>query len=224
MKGLSTKAQKIFDKISKLDCIKEYTLIGGTALSLQIHNRLSEDLDFCKWKKYKKDKPEVNWPKIEKQLKTIGKVKTDVKDLNDVVFEVEGVKISFYANHLYNEPKNMIKTPFHNELEIADIDSIGQMKVEVMLRRNKFRDYYDIYSILKENRKLEDLIKGASSYCGHKFKTKNMEAILTSSQKFEKEKEFNLLEPKYDVSAKDIEDYILKHIREEKIRKGIIEE
>lgn len=223
MKGLSPKTQKIFDKISKLDCIKEYTLIGGTALSLQIDNRLSEDLDFCKWRKHKKDKPEVDWPQIEKQLKTIGKVKTDVKDLNDVLFEVEGVKISFYANHLYKEPRNIFKTTFHNNIKIADIDSIGQMKVEVMLRRNKFRDYYDIYSILKKDRKLEDLIKGASTYCDHKFKTKNMEAILTSSQKFEKEKEFNLLKPKYDVSAKDIEDYILKHIREEKIRQGIVE-
>lgn len=57
MKGLATKTQKIFDKVSNLECIKEYTLIGGTALSLQIHNRLSEDLDFCKWKKFKSDKP-----------------------------------------------------------------------------------------------------------------------------------------------------------------------
>lgn len=81
MKGLAAKTQKIFDKISKLECIKEYTLIGGTALSLQIQNRLSEDLDFCKWKEHKRDKHEVDWPEIEKQLKTIGKLKTDVKDL-----------------------------------------------------------------------------------------------------------------------------------------------
>ena len=188
MKGLAAKTQKIFDKISKLECIKEYTLIGGTALSLQIHNRLSEDLDFCKWEKHKREKPEVDWPEIEKQLTTIGKVKTDVKDLNDVVFDVEGVKVSFYANQLYKEPQNMAKTTFLNEIKVADIDSIGQMKVEVMLRRNKFRDYYDIYSILKETRKLEDLIKGASLYCGHKFKTKNIQAILSNGQRFEKEK------------------------------------
>ena len=32
-----------------LNCINGYTLIGGSALSLQIGKRLSENLDFCKW-------------------------------------------------------------------------------------------------------------------------------------------------------------------------------
>jgi hypothetical protein len=49
MQGLAEKTEKIFETLSKLNSIKEYTLIGGTALSLQIANRLSEDLDFCKW-------------------------------------------------------------------------------------------------------------------------------------------------------------------------------
>ncbi len=224
MKGLSVDTEKIFKKISELDCITDYTLIGGSALSLQINHRLSEDLDFCKWKKHKRDKPEVDWPEIEKQLKTIGKVKTDVIDLNYVIFEVNGVKISFYANQLYQEPQSIVKRKFLDKIYVADIDSIGLMKVEVMLRRNTFRDYYDIYSILMENRKLEDLIKGASLYCGHKFKTKNMEAMLTDGRKFEKEKEFDLLEPKYNVSAREIENYILNHIRTEKIQKGILKD
>jgi hypothetical protein len=224
MKGLSVETENIFEKISKLNCIKEYTLIGGTALSLQINNRLSEDLDFCKWGKNKSEKPEVDWPEIEKQLKTIGKVKTEVIDLNNVIFIVNGVKVSFYANQLYPEPQSMIRRTFINELNIADIDAIGIMKIELMLRRSKFRDYYDIYSILMENRKLEDLINRASIYCGHKFKTKNMEAILTDGKRFEKEKEFELLKPKYNVSATEIEDYILNHIRSEKIQKGILKD
>ena len=63
MQGLTESTNRIFDAISKLNCIKDYTLIGGTALSTQIGKRLSEDLDFCKWStNLKTDKPTVDWP------------------------------------------------------------------------------------------------------------------------------------------------------------------
>jgi len=50
MKGLSKHTEVVFEQISKMECVKNYTLIGGTALALQIGHRLSEDLDFriCK--------------------------------------------------------------------------------------------------------------------------------------------------------------------------------
>jgi len=80
MQGLAPKTQEIFEAISRLDCLKEYILVGGTALSLQINKRLSEDLDFCKWSKnLRKDKPTVDWHQIEKELSTIGKV--EAKDI-----------------------------------------------------------------------------------------------------------------------------------------------
>lgn len=40
MKGLSVKTSEIFESISKLECIKSYVLVGGTALSLQFGTRL----------------------------------------------------------------------------------------------------------------------------------------------------------------------------------------
>jgi Nucleotidyl transferase AbiEii toxin, Type IV TA system len=49
MKGLSKEASEVLDSFSTIEALKDYYLIGGTALSLQIHHRLSEDLDFCKW-------------------------------------------------------------------------------------------------------------------------------------------------------------------------------
>ena len=51
MKGLAPHTSKIFESVSMLDCIKPYLLVLGTALSLQIGTRQSEDLDFMKWRK-----------------------------------------------------------------------------------------------------------------------------------------------------------------------------
>lgn len=41
------KTRAVFELLAKESALKSYVLVGGTALSLQIHHRLSEDLDFC---------------------------------------------------------------------------------------------------------------------------------------------------------------------------------
>ena len=72
MKGINAETEKVFKQLSELSWVKNYTLIGGTALSLQINHRISEDLDFCKWKRDKNDKPEVEIGEIESDLHAIG--------------------------------------------------------------------------------------------------------------------------------------------------------
>lgn len=42
MNGLAKHTGKVFERISKLESIKPYLLVGGTALSLQIGKRLSD--------------------------------------------------------------------------------------------------------------------------------------------------------------------------------------
>lgn len=93
-KSLAPHTGKIFEAISRLECIKPYTLVGGTALS--------------------------------------------------------------YAAPRKAIP-SMQRIPYQNNLYIADMESIGAMKMEAMLRRSKFRDYYDIYSILKEGKDLKKI-------------------------------------------------------------------
>lgn len=144
MKGATDKTASILESVSKLECIKPYTLVGGTALALQLATRESEDLDFMSWKTGKDEKREVNWPEIKKALESIGNIeKFDLLDLDHVEFMLEGVKISFYANPNFSPVDNEIK--FLNNIKLADPISIGAMKIEVMLRRSKFRDDYDIF-------------------------------------------------------------------------------
>ena len=56
MKGLAPHTRQVFEAVSKLECIKPYLLVGGTALSLQIGTRQSEDLDFMKWRTSRDEK------------------------------------------------------------------------------------------------------------------------------------------------------------------------
>ncbi|MDE7073701.1 MAG: nucleotidyl transferase AbiEii/AbiGii toxin family protein [Odoribacter sp.] len=207
MNGLAPNTSKIFEAVSRLECIKPYILVGRTALSLQIGTRQSEDLDFMKWRTNKKEKMEVAWYQIEKELATIGEIQhKDLLDIDHAEYMVAGVKLSFYACDKYSPVRKTIE--LLNNLKIADIEAIGAMKMEVMLRRSNFRDYYDIYSILKEGISINDLIASALQYSGHKLKSKNLLAMLTNSQRFNKDSHFEQLKPQYIISPQEIEDYI----------------
>lgn len=207
MKGLAPHTQLVFEAVSKLNCIKPYLLVGGTALSLQIGTRQSEDLDFMKWRTSKTERMEVAWPQIERELATIGEIQQkDILDIDHVEYWVSGVKFSFYACPKYSPVSKPVD--YLNNLRLADVKSIGAMKMEVMLRRSNFRDYYDIYSILKSGIPVNDLISLALTYSGHKLKSKNLLAILTNGSRFTRDAHFEQLAPTYAVTAQEIEMYI----------------
>lgn len=215
-KSLAPHTGKVFETISKLECIKLYTLVGGTALSLQIEKRQSEDLDFTKWITKKGEKHEVDWPAIKKELESVGEIKSyEIGSLEHVTFDFEGVKLSFYAAPRKAIP-SMERISYLNNLYVADIASIGAMKMETMLRRSKFRDYYDIYSILKEGVDIQQMIDAALEHSDHKLRTRGLLAMLTNGSRFIKDKGFEELQAVYDVSANDIQEYIKQKLLEKK--------
>lgn len=204
MKGLAPHTAKIFEAITQLECIKPYVLVGGTALSLQLGTRLSEDLDFMSWRKTRNEKREVDWPAISRELEKIGTIDSfDIYDLDHVEYVVNGVKISFYANPNFSPVQQEIS--HINNLRLAPPLAIGAMKMEVMLRRSKFRDYYDIYSLLMAGEDLSEMINLALKYSGHRMKSKNLLAMLTRSERFIPDANFRELSPVYNVTPKEIE-------------------
>lgn len=212
MTALAPHTTEIFDKITTLECIKPYFLVGGTALSLQLNTRLSEDLDFMSWKSQKSGKQEVDWFAIEKELANIGTIDArDIWDFDHVEFIISGVKISFYTSAKFSP----ITKPVHinNNLWLADIEAIGAMKMEVMLRRSNFRDYYDIYSIFQYGINIREVIELSLKYSEHILSAKNLLAMLTDSSRFHIDSGFNLLMPKYKVTPVEIESYLKKCIK-----------
>lgn len=206
--GLAPHTGTIIERLSCLECIKPFVLVGGTALSIQLNTRQSEDLDFMRWKQSKGDALDIGWPNIKRQLASVGEIQSvDVAGFDQVTFIVSGVKVSFYAAPRKRIP-TMQEIPYLNNIRLADVTSIGIMKMEAMMRRSKFRDYYDIYSILKSGVDINQLIPAALEHSGHKLKTKGLMMMLTNGQLFCKDEQFEILQPVYDVSSKDIEEYI----------------
>jgi len=211
-KGLTRKIDSIIEKVATMESIKPYTLCGGTALAIQLDHRKSEDLDFMMWRKSKKEKPSVDWPVIEKELKEkIGEIENfNMSGFDQVEFVVANVKFSFYVSDNFSP----VSKPVHylGNIQLADIYSIMAMKMEVMLRRMKIRDYYDIYTILREGYDISVGIDAALKYSQHKLSTKNIVMILLSDS-FLSDMSLTQLEPKYDVSKEDMREYILQKLK-----------
>lgn len=98
-------------------------------------------------------------------------------------------------------------------MRLADLTAIGAMKMEVMLRRSKFRDYYDIYALLEAGIDLREMMTVALKYSRHQLKSKNLIAMLTRSDRFVPDANFALLQPRYNVTPKDIENRIISAIK-----------
>ena len=211
--GLTTNIEAIIEQVAQLECIKPYILCGGTALAIQIGHRKSEDLDFMMWRISKTEKPEVKWNAIERELKEkIGEIENfNMLGFDQVEFVVRGVKFSFFVSD--NLSPVTAPTEYLGNIRLADIESIMAMKMEVMLRRMKFRDYYDIYCMLQEGYSIHNGIEKALSLSRHRLSSKNIIAMLLGGQ-FIPDNNFATLEPKYDVTKEQIREYIMQKLKE----------
>lgn len=211
-KGLTENIDAIIEKVAGMESIKPYILCGGTALAMQLGHRKSEDLDFMMWRVSKNEKPEIDWPAIEKELKEkIGEIENfNMLGFDQAEFVVAGVKFSFYVS----DNRCPVSEPVHylGNIRIADVYSIMAMKMEVMLRRMKMRDYYDIYAILKAGYDISKGVEMALNYSQHKLSAKNVVMMLLSDR-FMPDENFRQLEPKYDVPKEEIREYILQKLK-----------
>ncbi|MDD3062322.1 MAG: nucleotidyl transferase AbiEii/AbiGii toxin family protein [Massilibacteroides sp.] len=214
-KSLVDRTKKVIESISKMDSIKPYLLVGGTALSLQIENRLSEDLDFMRWQQFSGERMDIDLKTITRELRSEHVIdRTNILDSNQIELFIDGgVKLSFYAPERKAPPLN--KVHFLNNLYLADTSTIASLKMEVMQRRSNFRDYYDLYCILKEKTTEEiiQIIDDSLKYSGHQMKSKNLLGKLGNYERFQKDEIFKQLEPKYDISSKEIAEFMDKKVK-----------
>lgn len=222
-KALVERTRKVIESVSKWDSIKPYILVGGTALSLQIKHRLSEDLDFMRWQKNKNEKMHVDLRAIIDDIKESGHTleKYDIYEFNHIVVFIDrGVKLSFYAPEK-REP--ILKTVHYmNNLVLADDNTIAMLKMETLMRRTFFRDYYDLYCILqnKSPEEIKSIINNALKYSGYNLKSKNLLGILVNSERFNNDPSFEELEPKYKVTETEIRDFMIEKVRNIYVSKG----
>lgn len=213
--SLTENTLEVFEKVSQLECIKDMYLCGGTAQALQMQHRKSEDLDF-EIIGTSKETPELHIGKIINEIKTVfPEARPDI--LSDIHFEIyvgDKVKLSFFR------PRNSVptlKTGYvHNNIKTPTLDELLGMKIFTTSVRLKYRDYYDIYCLVKEGYSLLKGIDYACRFSRHEVKSKTFFTNLTTAALYEPDINFELLDAKYNVTPQEIQKEIENKLIKEK--------
>lgn len=159
---LDKKRQKLLDKL--LPYAKDYILGGGTALVLQLNHRKSFDFDFFSPRQIPKN--------LLEQLSRIISINNVSVDSADELtfFTKDEIKVTFlYYPFSYSFPIETLE----NGLRIFGIKDIAMKKAYTIGRRGEYRDYFDLYTILKNKCiSLSELIQVAKEIYGSVFDEK----------------------------------------------------
>ena len=130
----------------KLEFLNQFYLSGGTALSLQLGHRESEDLDFF-------SETDFETLIIEQELEKVGKLESRETFKNTLNCVLRGVKLQFLG---YPYP---LLEPFvgFEELRLSSVIDIACTKLQTIGARGSKKDFIDLY-IIFETYTLQELL------------------------------------------------------------------
>ena len=137
-------------------------MVGGTAIALHIGHRRSIDFDLFKNKPIRRKK---NLESIQNSKLPYSLTYNTAEQMN---FIVNDVKLTFFQY----EFSIKAKIDFDNVIKIPTLIDLAAMKAYALGRRSKWKDYVDLYFLLKEHFTLEQIALRASEIFGELFSNK----------------------------------------------------
>jgi hypothetical protein len=126
---------------------RNYYLVGGTAIALHIGHRYSIDFDMFTAEK-------INSTSIKKDISVSGFSSSIIKSLPDQIhFIVNGVKLTFFEYPFSIESK----MEYENYFRLPDLLTLAAMKAFALGGRGKWKDYVDLYFLLKQFYSIEEI-------------------------------------------------------------------
>ena len=135
--AIKLEQKEIFKKLSNFP---EFYLAGGTALALQIGHRISVDFDFFS----KKDIPQGLLKKIRKVFKD-SKIRVLIHHSEQLTLSLDNTQLTFVK---YSYPL-LFKLITYQGIKLLSVPEIAATKAYTVGRRITFKDYVDLYFILR---------------------------------------------------------------------------
>jgi len=146
----------LLQRFAKEKFMNKYSLVGGSALALQLGHRQSEDLDFIF------DREKIDSIKIKR---FIAKTFPDYKLIREepgfqIDLLVQGIKVTFFSSGAVLVPFAVKEhTSLFGFVNVASVSVIAALKMATISQRCTMRDYYDIYFIAKYVIPLSEIFK-----------------------------------------------------------------
>jgi hypothetical protein len=152
-------------QLQLLSLIKSFAgtfyLIGGTGIALQIGHRRSIDFDLVSF-------GDLDIEGIKRKIREVSKIQTVlVESPHELSVVVNDVKITF----LYFPFKFSVTDMLSDVIKVPDLITLSALKSYALGRRAKWKDYVDLYFILKKHSFSEVVLKTKNIF-GNEFNEK----------------------------------------------------
>lgn len=206
--ALSKEALKLFPL---LESFRDFYLAGGTALALQIGHRISEDFDFFSNQPIKSGLLNAGLLNaVEKKFRD-KKISPLVNNADELSLKIDSIKITF----LYYPFPLLFPLTVLEKINTAGVKEIAAMKAYTIGRRGSFKDYIDLYFILKEGHEnMEKIISNTERKYKEAF---NARLFLEQLVYFEDIQDTGIKFIKAAVSLPELKDFFAKKVKEIKL-------
>ena len=206
---MPTNTKVVFDELAQHRFMSKYTLVGGTALSIQIKHRLSEDLDFVF------DAERLNINTIKRNIASVFPdyrvIRQDVPWQID--FVIHNVRVTFFSSGAIALPFQVKKFSYKlKTLNICKAFTIAALKMATIAQRNTIRDYYDLYILVKNHFALKEIIDHTKKLIPNLAPITYTETLIYTNDIEENSIE-NHLQPKEIISKEQIATFFIQEIR-----------
>lgn len=136
---IQPKLLELLKKLMSSSVFKDFNLVGGTSLSLQIGHRFSIDIDMF-------GNSEIDEFEFKEELSKFGNPIILKKSKNIIIFSVDGIKVDFvnYKYPLIEEIKEI------ESVRLVSDKDIAAMKLNAIAGRGSKKDFIDLYFLLKK--------------------------------------------------------------------------
>jgi len=147
-----------------LPACSDFYLAGGTALALQIGHRRSIDFDLASYNKINPFMLERKLISMDFDVQTIFTATGD-----ELSVLINGIKVTFFMFPFIIKPEVFWET---GQINLPRTIELGAMKAYALGRRSKWKDYIDLYFLLKFKLSMRELIERAKQIFGSNFNSR----------------------------------------------------
>lgn len=141
---------------------KRFGMVGGTAIALHIGHRESIDFDMF-------SPDEFDNAAIRQSFRRAGKPINPIRSLKgQLTLNADGVSLTFFH---FPYPVHYSEN-FQDSIRMPTLLSLAAMKAFALGQRSKWKDYVDLYFIMRDFHSLDEITEKARSLFGGEFNAK----------------------------------------------------
>lgn len=194
---LTDKQKELLPLVKKFK--KNFGLVGGTAIALQIGHRESIDFDMFSMDPFENTK-------ITRKIRDMGYFPRVLRDeMGQYTLLISDVQMTFFH---YPYPLEF-SLEYENILKMPDLCTLGAMKLFALGRRAKWKDYVDLFFLLRNKHSLQEISDRGKEIFGDEYNERIIREQLSYFQDINYSEEM-VFRPGFEVGQEEIKQSLVR--------------